>query len=410
MRPNLALPMLLTLLSLLPLAAPTVSPPQASGQAAADATDFGAMWTPLDDPDADPLPQALRDLPNVARSVFRKRGAPRFLLARQLAAGASPFDAFVADEEHMTQFGEFFPETDDVVELAEREVVVFGCDWTNFDVAARIAAAYAETDDGAVRSVWVVGAQSEDPDSLSADAVEALRDLLHTLNPTSGTTHRAILMQHDLSFSLGAGMKSVDTPREIDTKFFKAITVVNPQFSAGIVRQWEDEAAGASLSYQVLATNTGLGPKDPFVYFLAGQLQTYERGNPDDGDAPIEVLFAPEVETRVIDDAELARHFASNKRAPDAGVILEVYLPKFPFARVCQLRWQGGIPGSEEFAFSRLVELREYRRSRSETVARCCVVMITGRAQTAQARDALLAQLDIAAKPLPLGPSFLDPR
>ena len=102
-----------------------------------------------------------------------------------------------------------------------------------------------------------------------------------------------------------------------------------------------------------------------------------------------------------MDDAAVEQHYKNNARAPEGGVILKVFLPKSPFASICRLRWSDGEALDAGAGFAQFVELREYRRSRSEVITRVTVAMLLARAEVEADLDLLEDQLGLATRPLP---------
>ena len=155
---------------------------------------------------------------------------------------------------------------------------------------------------------------------------------------------------------------------------------------------------------QVFRLDRSLGPREPFMRWLASHIQVLVRRNKDDGDAPVELLHLPEAQTTIVSQEEIDHHYANNKRAPDAGVILATFIPRSPFANACRIRFVD--KDGDRPSLALLVELRSYPRSKSETVARSTVVLFVVRAADPtyldQIADGLAFESDPLTEPPPL--------
>ena len=102
----------------------------------------------------------------------------------------------------------------------------------------------------------------------------------------------------------------------------------------------------------------------------------------------------------VVSAVELERHYRNNKKAADAGVILQVYVPRSPFARALRLRWTEGEGEELEHVLAIYVELRSYPRVRSETVTRSALVVLQVRSADPEALSAFERGLDFESEPI----------
>ncbi len=176
----------------------------------------------------------------------------------------------------------------------------------------------------------------------------------------------------------------MDQPRAGDRAYIASVFKANPQFNVSVVQNWMDETNDVALSYQIIEHDNGLGVPKPFSQWLAGQFQSYYRDNKDLGDFPVEMIHDPNTLTQVISPEDLASHYARNKRAPDSGVILGVYIPRSPYARNFQLHWMNTEGERPMYGYARLIGLRRYVRSRSETIVRnsVAILMLSGSDRT----------------------------
>ncbi len=365
-------------------------------------------WIAIDDPDLARLPIALRQLPSVERVVYEGAKRPWFLIARRLTAAGSTDEAdavaaFAADEKKMGPHGEFIPIDEEYTEIRGGQATLFESEWTQDGEASRILAAYAAGDDGALYAFWIVAPKSESERKLLSELKACMRELRRSLKPPTGDTYASLLNGHALSFALrtGRGRNTISLESVADAgdaAFFDMIVEKHKWVHADIARDFRDEARGLSLSYQIYQADTGFGPKVPFLHWVAERLQASIRRNKDEGDTPVELLHMENARTAVVTPEELARHYAQNQRAPEAGVILQTFVPRSPFARACRLRWVD--PTTREPCLALLVELRTYPRSRSETVSRNSVVMLLARASGAELLDSFEADLAFTSAPL----------
>ena len=332
-----------------------------AGEAGAPESAFVlADWIPVVDPELRELPAAVRGLDFSERRVYQSRTGPRVLVVRRHLEEEYLVDAFMADEEKMMSWGEFVPVGDMQFDIDGREVFASDCEWTLDDAASRVSALYTYDDEDTVLSLWLVDSALTEFDPLRDEVEAAVSVFAATIEPPQEGDFEAVLLKHVIGFGahVAGGPPSGDSagglhfvpaePRPGDTSFFDAVTGVNPQFEAATLGRWLDPERDVSLTLQVFMTDTGLGPKEPFVDWVASQVQVWRRVDRDKGDAPIEIIHVPTTTTSVISDAEVARHYANNERAPEAGVILQTYLPKTPFCRAARLRWSGPVEEPEE--------------------------------------------------------------
>jgi hypothetical protein len=392
-------------------------------------------WRPLDDPEAEGLPEGLRVLPGTREAVFESPTAPRFLLVRRFAEAGALVDAFMADEEGLRRHGELVPLDDRPLTLSGREAISFDCEWNDDTLAARVSAFYFQEKDGTTRGLWLVTTDDLDFGRMRDELQSATKRFLKSDELEAQDAYSAILLGHDLSFSLKYSAKDSNAPKDsirlrpaatpaADLAFLNDIDEANPQFRISHLRHWAHEERGVSLSYQIFAHDMNLGPKTPFVHWLAGVFQELRRIDKEKGDFPLELVHLPAVTTNVPGDEEVAQHFRNNERAPEDGVILKVYLPKSPFPHVCQIRWnepekpaeegtetteEGALP-TKEHGWARFVELREYRRGRSELITRVYVVFLLARADDPADLELLESKLDLAIRPLEGAARFPVPR
>jgi len=408
---------LLTLLALLGAQDVTdVVPATEPGASARWLQAVDATWRPLDDPNHEAQPVAVRKLSPILEAAFESTLGPRLLIARDLGVHESPIDAFVPDEEAMVKHGELIPVSDRPVEIAGQEALALDCEWSYEGGASRVAALYSRAESGTVRSLWLVTTEDVGFEELQAELTSTLQRFLKTTEPASTDVYSATLLGHEISFHLRAVEEAVTNgegsvehaivlapvaqPREDDAAFIALIAEANPQFDTAVVRQWADAERGVSLSYQVFATDLSLGPESQFVRWLAGVYQQAQRVDEERGDVPVELIHNPEAKTRVVADDVVEAHYKNNARAPDGGVILKVFLPRSPFAGICRLRWSDGEALDAGAGFVQFVELREYRRSRSEVITRVTVLMLLARAEDEADLELLEGQLGIITRPL----------
>ncbi len=373
-------------------------------------------WIPLDGPGAGRLPAALTALPAAARRAFEHPQRPAVLLVRRHAPGPVEqelIELFVADEEALALPDEFVVIGDAFLEAGGTEALALHVEWTREERPAHVATLYVPHAEGAL-SLWLLTTEELDFETLT-DELATLAPAFHTgLDPFQLTRYRGIANDHLVGFSLvfedryGAriALTPADGPTAADRVFQDGTREANPDFEGGYPADWSHREHGLTLSYQLIQMDVGLGRKEPYVHWLAGSLQSSLRGDPDDGDVPVELLHAPDARTVVVSDAEVARHYANNRRAPDSGVILETFLPRSPYAQFCRLRYQDDETGEQVFTY--MVELRTYPRSRSETITRACVVLLHVRAREVSVLEAVEAGLAFSSEPLerrpPLGP------
>lgn len=365
-------------------------------------------WISIDDPDYARLPIALRSLPHEEQAIFESSEKPWFLIARRVRLESDGFAVFAADEKQMSRHGEFIPKDEDIAEVKGGEAIQFEAEWEQQGTKSRILALYSpdRTSDGeTLLAVWLIAPEEFSARRMLPELKSCLRDLRKGFAPPTEDTYASLLNGHALSFALRAGrgrnalsLESVEAPAPGDGFFFESIAAKYKQFHTSIARNWRDDGRDLTLSYQVYQYDVGLAPKVPFLYWIAESLQLALRTNKDEGDVPIELLHLENALTSVVSDEEVRHHYGNNKRAPDAGVILQTFLPRSPYARACSLRWTDAKSGRPSFAL--LVELRTYPRSRSETVTRSSIVMLLARAGKSERLDALEEGIAFASTPL----------
>lgn len=372
-------------------------------------------WVPLDDPAEASFPTALRGLPAEAEQAYEAAGGDALLIARQLE-GDLPVEAFMADEELVTAAAELVPLEERAFEAPGGEGLVFGCTLTRAETALSVTALYAPRAEHGLLALWLVERAGADFET-SASTLEALVPrFASSVVPAHAPRYRTILLDHEVSFALTGGsgdsafsLQPAPAPRAADLDVLEDELAKHPTFAGAAVRQWADPERGLELSFQVLRADVALGIKDPVVHHVAESLQNLLRPEPEEeGHVPIELLHVEDARTRVVSDEEVADHYARNQRAAEAGVILQVYLPRSPYARVARLRWQEGEGEAAEHVLALFVELRSYPRSRSETINRTTLAMFRGRARTAADLEALEEGLAFASRPLDRAPFWLD--
>jgi len=361
-------------------------------------------WIPIDDPDLQRLPGALRLLPHTERAAFESVKAPWFLLARRVPDTGGFAEAFAADEAVLSKHGKFIPIDEDYFKIRGVEALFLECEWQKGEASMRAAGLYAPGADGQLTVLWIAAPAGAHPRSQLTELKACYRSLRLSFEAESSDVYRSILNGHELSFELrsGRGRKAVLLERvpaadAADRAFFDRTTAAHGWLVADIARNWRDEDRGLSLSMQLFRMDTGLGPKAPFILWVADLLQAFVRRNKDEGDAPVELLHLENARTRVVSQEEIEHHYANNRRAPDAGVILKTFIPRSPFARACRIRFDGK---DSRPSLAIFVELRAYPRSKSETVTRACVVMLLARADDAADLDQLEEALAFRSEPL----------
>ena len=384
---------------------PFIATAQPTEQRARWFTLAGEEWRSVDDPGAYTLPKVLTTLGGVREGVFAAVDAPRYLLIRRWSECAEVIDAFIPDEEAMNREGEFIPVADRPLDVPGGEAIAFDCEWNVKEFSARIAALYVPEKDGSILALWLVSADDTPFEKLQKELSGWMKRYGRAEKLDDPVLYSAILSEHELSFRLSAKKAFDFQPRDVVTadhaNFMLQIDEANPEFLISFARQWHDEKRGIHLSYQLAGTDVNLGPSNPFVHWLSGVFQRIMRVDKDKGDIPIELIHLEDARTEVVSDEELKAHFENNERAPEAGVILKVMLPRSPYARVCRLQWPQTEPdGTMSYGRAWFIELRDYHRSRSEIVTGAMVVMILAEAPTEEALDLLEASLTFTSRPL----------
>ncbi len=340
-------------------------------------------WIPLDDPGQSRVPSGLVQLPQRAMQAYESASGMAVLLVRELDGG-DVFETFMADEEVVSKSYSFVPVDERPFETERGEGMLFECEVTIDGCAGRAVALYVPSDIG-LTSIWMLDAGEASLAELGDAAIALVPQLAATVELEQGPRHASIVLSHRLSFALafGEGDTAVAlAPAEAraeDVEFFAHELATHPSFTGTDARHWADPARGITLSYQLLQGDHSLGLKEPLLHHIAEELQKHERISVDEGDYPLELIHIPDAQTIVVSDAEVERHYLNNKKAAEAGVILQTYLERSPFANAVRMRWQEG----GEHVLALYVELRTYPRSRSETISRRTIVMLQAHAKTA---------------------------
>ncbi len=364
----------------------------------------GSSWLPLDDPSAHVLPEPLLRLKGVRDGLFESSNSSSLLLIRNLAELQTQVDGFMADEEVLALQGEFMPLEDRSIDGISGPSTAFDCEWKFGELATRVATLYVTTPEGLILALWIV-TLSDRPFLEMQQELEGIATRYLKGEGAPLTRYTARINAHEIAFSLGTGPDLTLLPLpEIDLEHSttsQSIRRVNPSFLVSFNRQWADAKSGISLSYQVVQHDLGFGPPNPFVHWIAGVYQSAVRGDIDKGDAPRELLHLEQVRTEVISDEAMARHYKNCQRTRDVGVILEVLLPRSPYARVCRLNWARPQDGEPNF-FGRMwfVELRHYHPGRGETVTGTSVLILRAQAKTLGELNALEESMDLSTRPI----------
>ena len=304
---------------------------------------IGEPWRSLDDPGARTLPDPLRQLPGKREAVFESLASPRFFIVRHLSEVEDAIDAFVRDEEAMNRQGELIPLADRVLEGANGETLVFDCEWTWNSLTARVSAIYVPIESGRVRSLWLVTTEDTPFETLQAELEAALMRHDEPSGPAPPASYSALLNDHAISFDLRITdeirLQPVEMVEADHADFVHQILEENTEFLGSHTRQWQDEDHGTKLSYQIVVHDLNLGPDPAFVHWLSSVFQLFLREDEEEGDVPVELIHLENARTEIVDDETLKRHFVNNRRASQAGVILEVVLPRSPYARARRLSW-----------------------------------------------------------------------
>jgi hypothetical protein len=364
----------------------------------------GDSWRSLDDPGANSLPKALRELSGSREGVFEAIDAPRYLLIRRLSGCEMAIDAFMLDEEAMMRAGEFVPLDDSHLDTPRGEGIAFDCEWNRDALAARVSAVYVPDGSDGVYGLWLITTDNTPFRKMRAQLSSLLERSWKSDKIETPGAYSAILNGHELSFKLGVGnairFRPLETFVSGHADFMQQIEEANPEFLISYARQWRDEKRGVILSYQIAGTDVNLGPTTPFVQWLAGVFQQLRRVDKDKGDIPLELIHFEDARTEVVSDEELKQHYENNERAPEAGVILKVILPRSPYARVCRMNWtEPQEDGTTVFGRVWFVELRDYHRSRSEIVTGATAVMLLAEANREEDLDLLEKSLEFSSCP-----------
>ena len=362
-------------------------------------------WIPIDDPDLVRLPRALRSLPHEERCAFQSEKSPWFLLARRVSNAGGFAAAFGEDEAALSRQGKFIPIDEEYFNIRGVEALFLECEWESGGTAMRAGGLYAPGKGDLLTVLWIAAPSGAHPKSLLTELKSCYRSLRTSFEPAPSDVYRALLNDHEISFELrsGRGRDSIhlepapETPTS-DRAFFEHTTEKHQRYAAAIVRNWRDEGRGVTLSMQVYRADVSLGPRSPFLVWVAGQLQAFVRVNAELGDAPVELLHLENALTSVVSQEEIERHYENNKRAPDSGVILETFIPRSPFAPACRIRFRE--KGGQRASLALLVELRSYTRGRSETVTRSAILVLLARADDPE--DLALLESGLALKSAPL--------
>jgi len=370
-------------------------------------------WIPIDDPELIRLPASLRLLPHASRAAFESTKADWFLLARRVPDSGGFEAAFAADEAVLSRQGELVPIDEAYLTIRGIDTLFLECDWEKDGASMKVAGLYASSSEGELTVLWIAAAADVSSKGVLSELKSCFRGLLDSFEPSASDTYRSILNRHQVSFGLRSGrgrdalvLQPAQTVPAADRAFLDRTLAANPWLVAGVVRNWRDAEHGVSLSLQVFQRDTGLGPQDPFVVWLASQLQLFVRGDEADGDVPVELIHLEGARTWVVTEEELDWHYANNKRAPDAGVILRTFVPASPFARACRLRFHD--PGDPRPSLALFVELRDYARNKGETVTRTSVVLLLARAPEAARLRELEESLGFRSEPLTEAPPLAD--
>lgn len=370
--------------------------------------DPGLAWSPewysLDDPDGSAIDPGMHSLAALKRRSYRSLLSERSVLVRDLEPQESLFDALALDEVQMGRFGEFIIEAEDNLEAAGRSWTSMRCSWRTPEGSQPLLACYAVSAAGELRSIWILGPQGSALPALVQDAESLLERFGGPLGARPGAPHYySQLGAHVLGIDLqeaGFRFEPVDEPRAGERKFIDGVSKANPQFKVAVVQNWIDEASDVSLSYQIIQHDNGLGIPTPFVQWLGGQFQHVQRDSKENGDFPVELIHAPNTLTQVVSPETLAGHYERNKRAPEGGVILGVYLTRSPYARNVQTYWMSSAEETPEYGYGRMIGLRRYVRSRSETILRNSVAIVTLRGKDPAAIERAAGSLGLRSLPL----------
>ena len=332
----------------------------------------------------------------------KKRGE----MLQKLGHREDAIDAFVQDEESMNRpGGELIPLADRALEGMDGEPLVFDCEWIWGSITSRISAIYVPIESGRLRSLWLVTAEDTPFETLQAELEATLLRLDEPSTPALPERYSALLNDHTISFNLCFAdeirLRPVEMVEADHADFVHQILAENTEFFGSHARQWQDEERGTKLSYQVVVHDLNLGPDPAFLHWLSSVFQLYLREDKEKGDVPVELIHLERARTEVVDDQTLKRHFENNVRASAAGVILEVVLPRSPYARARRLSWvRAKEDGSQLFSRAWSMELRHYHRVRGEIVTRVAVVMLRAEARSQADIDLMEANLDFASQPL----------
>ena len=344
-------------------------------------------WYALDDPEGAGAPEALAKWPGEAHRFYRSSLSRQLIMLRDIDGFESPFEAFGADEEHLSDYGEFITESDASVSHAGQELIQFEGEWQTGGQIRHVVALYAEPAAGRIRCAWIIDEGQSNYAELGAALMNRLACLWDSNDAQSEPSYFGILGQHALAFDLGApaipeqGLAAIEfspraQARKGDQDYFNSVYKANPQFKVSVVQSWMDEKSDVSLSYQIIQHDNGVGISTPFVQWLGGQFQHFHRDSKELGDFPVELIHSENTLTQVISSDQLQGHYERNKRAPEGGVILGVYLTRSPYARNVQTYWMSSTGEEPQFGYARMIGLRRYVRSRSEIIMRNSVAIL----------------------------------
>jgi hypothetical protein len=368
-------------------------------------------WRSLDNPGASTLPEPMRRLVGRKEAIFESITESRLFFVRTFADCEMPIDAFVGDEEVMNSEGEFIPLADRALEGANGEMISFDCEWVRDSVTARISALYTFTASGEVRSLWLMAADDTPFEELQAELQAIVERFEEGPGQSLPESYTAILNGHQLSFNVSVAdeiqlqpVESIDADHAL---FVTDVMEANPQFQSSHTRQWRDEERDVMLSYQVVSHDLSIGPDRAFVQWLSTNFQIFLREDERKWDIPVELIHLEEARTEVVDDETLEQHIQNNLRGPQVGVVLEIVIPRSPYARVCRLSWSR-LQADEKELFGRqwVIGLRHYHLVRGETVTGVSAVMLRAEARSEADLDVLEASLAFTSRPLEGGGRF----